>query len=389
MCPATHYQKRPYKTKLNKVAEHKRILRVTKKGLVKFLLVGCIASSLLAGCTSVGPEMIRSGRLTYNEAIAETNSQQMLMAIIHNRYAEESHLLSVASVTANVRVRMGATVEAGFGDIENYSGNLVPFRANAVYEENPTISYVPVGGQQYLSQVASPVPIKAFAQLTSTLADPTLVYASLLVSVNGIYNPDFLMPSSLPDPRFEQFVKIMVELNRAHRLHWIEDSPGAGQFSIVINDYAMAYAAQVDELLKLLGVADDEKSSRAIVLPVSLALSVREAGAIGITTRSVYRLMEILSASVALSPRDQDNGSSVSYPLLGPVGQRLRIHFSENRPGRADVAVQYRDGWYYIDERDQATKQFFRLLSALWSVSIEESAGKASAAPVLTVPVSR
>jgi hypothetical protein len=53
------------------------------------------------------------------------------------------------------------------------------------------------------------------------------------------------------------------------------------------------------------------------------------------------------------------------------------------------VAVKYRDIWFYIDEKDQATKRFFRLLGTLWSVSIAESAASTSVAPVLIVSVSR
>jgi len=48
-----------------------------------------------------------------------------------------------------------------------------------------------------------------------------------------------------------------------------------------------------------------------------------------------------------------------------------------------------RDGWFYMDESDQAYKRFFRLMGVLWNTAIAESAAKGSAAPVLTVPVSR
>jgi len=65
----------------------------------------------------VGPTAIRSGRLAYNDAITETNNQQLLMNVIHNRYEERE--------------------------------NLVPFSAGAVYEENPTISYTLVDGENY------------------------------------------------------------------------------------------------------------------------------------------------------------------------------------------------------------------------------------------------
>jgi len=53
------------------------------------------------------------------------------------------------------------------------------------------------------------------------------------------------------------------------------------------------------------------------------------------------------------------------------------------------VATNYRDGWFYIDETDQVSKRYFRLMGALWSAAIAKSTTKGSAAPVLTVPVSR
>ena len=357
-----------------------------RKSTVRILIVCCVISNLLAGCAATGPKAIHSGRLTYNQAIAETNSQQMLLAILHNRYAEESHLLAVGSVTANVRIRTSAGIQLGVGDADNFAGNLVPLSATAVYEENPTISYIPVGGQQYLRQLSSPVSIVALAQLTTTLVDSAHILSTLVSSVNGIHNPDFLHPSVEPDPRFNRFVEIMTELRRVDRLHWIEDSANSGNFSVVISP---PHTARVTELLRLLGLPQPKDISQAVVLPVSLALNGRKSGSIGITTRSVMRLMEILSASVELPQEDEGNGTTIDYPLMGPVGSGLRIHYTKARPDRAAVAVQYRDGWFYIDDHDQTTKQYFRLLGVLWSVSIEEGTDKTSAAPVLTVPVSR
>ena len=159
------------------------------------LVSACVLGCLLAGCTVVGPTAIRSGRLAYNEAITETNNQQMLMVVIHNRYEERGNLLAVASVTANVSVTTSTGIQLGFGDDDNYAGNLVPFSAGAVYEENPTISYTPVAGEKYTKQLFSPVPMTALAQLAGTLANPTYIYTTLVSSVNGIRNPDFHVPA--------------------------------------------------------------------------------------------------------------------------------------------------------------------------------------------------
>jgi len=355
----------------------------------RIALATCLIGGLLSGCTVVGPAAIHSGRLAYNEAIVETDNQQMLLVVVHNRYGQRSNLLAVASVTANVRVVTSAGIEAGVGDSDNYAGNLVPFSAGMIYEENPTISYTPVGGEQYSRQMMSPVSVTSLAQITQNLADPAPVYYALVSSINGIYNPDFLSPSSAPDERFVRVVTILTELAVAHRLHWVQDSQQDDRFSIIIDHYSPEYANKVNELLTLLGISAPENRSSRITLPVSLALGGQNSGGIGITMRSVFDLMEILSGAIEIPEQDVASGIAVSYPPPSMVGKQLRVHYSRTKPEHASVAVKYRGGWFYIDEKDQATKLFFRLLTTLLAINIAESTGRTSSTPVLTVPVSR
>ena len=68
---------------------------------------------LMSNCTQVGPKAISTGRLANNEAIAETNNQQMLMAHVHERYEAQGNMLADSSVTANVSIRSSAGIEAG------------------------------------------------------------------------------------------------------------------------------------------------------------------------------------------------------------------------------------------------------------------------------------
>lgn len=353
------------------------------------LITACLVSSLLTACNTLGPSTIRGGRIDYNQAITETNSQQILMAVIHNRYEEQGSLLAVASITASVRVATGTEVQLGFDSFDNYAGNLVPFRASALYEENPTISYTPAAGEKYMRQVMSPLPVSALAQIAGAVTDPAPIYTVLVSSVNGIYNPDFVYSTVEPDPRFSRFVSIMAELTRMSRLHWIETPPQSGNFSVVIDHYAPTYTAEVNELLQLLGLPASKAHSPAVILPVSHTLDGGGSGGIGIRMRSVYRLLEILSATIELPEQDQDTGVAADYPPPGPVGRELRVRYAKGRPDRASVAVQHRNGWFYIDDNDKATKRYFRLLNSLWSIQIAESSPNTSASPVLTVPVSR
>ena len=68
--------------------------------------------------------------------INRTEDEQILNVLVRMRYDESFGMLSVASVTANLRVSARASTDIGFGDDINYAGNLVPFSAGIAYEEN-------------------------------------------------------------------------------------------------------------------------------------------------------------------------------------------------------------------------------------------------------------
>jgi hypothetical protein len=353
-------------------------------------LIGAILFSwLLAGCTVVGPSAIRSGRLAYNEAITETNNQQILKLVIQSRYEESGNLLSVASVTANVSVTTSAGIQAGFGDNSDYDGNLVPFSGGFIYEENPTISYTPVAGATYMRQVMSPIPIAGLAQILGGLNNTHLSALILVSSVNGIYNPDFMYSDEQDDPRFDRIIAIISELTREHRLHWAADARAKGKFALTVDQAEPRHAAQVRELRELAGLPLEKNPSSRATIPVTLAWNAAAAGGLGITTRSVLDLMEILAGAVDVPQQDLAAGMATAYPPPGRIGRQLRVHYAESKPDSAYVSVEFHKGWYYIDERDLTTKRFFRLMNSLWSSTIADATAGSSAAPVLTVPVSR
>ena len=138
-------------------------------GRIIIVTAFCLTLGLLAGCAGVGPHNISKGRADYNEAINTTEDEQMLLAIVKGRYGESNTLLAVSSITANVRFTSSASINAGFGPEENYSGNLVPFSGGLAYEENPTISYSPINSEKYIRQIMTPIPPDIFLLTLRTL----------------------------------------------------------------------------------------------------------------------------------------------------------------------------------------------------------------------------
>ena len=348
----------------------------------------CVFCALFNGCAVVGPDAIRGGRLAYNQAITETNNQQMLMVLVHNRYEETNQLLAVSSVTANVSVSSSARIEAGFGDSDDYDGNLVPFSGGFVYEENPTISYTPIAGETYIRQLMAPIPLAVVAQIAQSLPYSEFAYSMLVASVHDIRNPAFLYGDQQDDPRFDRFTDLMSTLTYRHCLHWANDERNPSGVEMVI-DAAGECAEPARGLANLLAFDSGGRQGEHLRVPVTPWFDRAGPGSIGLATRSIWNLVEILSAVVEVPPADERAGWAAPFPRPGRTGRDLRIAYATSRPENAYVAVEHGDGWFYIDRSDLDTKRYFKLLSSLWSAAMAKSLGANTGAPVLTVPVSR
>ena len=221
--------------------------------LVKAAL--CLTLWGLAGCAVVGPSSISMGRGSYNEAINKTENEQMLMAIVRSRYGELYSLLSVTGVAANVSFATSAGVNLGFGDSDDFAGNLVPFSGGFVYEENPTITYAPVQDAKFYRQMLTPISLDILLLFTRSTIDPGRYITLLVNRINGLQNPDFLQaPAVDPDPRFLRLVELGTALTKAGVLDWAADPRKEVEFDIVISNYAPQYSPKVGEYLGLLGL---------------------------------------------------------------------------------------------------------------------------------------
>ena len=79
------------------------------RGGTALVVAGTLA---LSGCASVGPQSVTAGRGVYTEVINRTENEQILNVLVRMRYDETFGMISVASITANLRfsARAGAHV---------------------------------------------------------------------------------------------------------------------------------------------------------------------------------------------------------------------------------------------------------------------------------------
>jgi hypothetical protein len=352
------------------------------RGRNALLVVGALG---LCGCAMVGPQSITAGRGAYADVINRTEDEQILNVLVRMRYDETFGMMSVASVTASLKFSAKAGANIGIGDSASYAQNLVPLSAGVAYEENPTISYVPLSGEDFMQRMLSPVSMNEWILIAGATKHKGHVLDLAVRSVNGLRNP---LPGEEPaSPEFARFLELYGRLGRAAVLD-IARAPktrNEGNYFWNIHDYEDAHGDSVREFLDLLGI-EVKLDGSAILLPLREAIG-SSASAIHLQTRSAYAVLQAFGAGIEIPPAHLEAG--VVEPLTSAVPEERRsitIRSSEKPPDDATVQIRFRDRWFYIDATDTRSKQGFAFLRTFISMRLADP-GVAKGAPVLTVPV--
>ena len=339
----------------------------------------------LCGCATIGPQSITAGRGVYNEVINRTEDEQTLNALVRLRYDETFGMLSVASVTAGLRFRTQVGVEAGFGDNVDFAGNLVPLAAGVAYEENPTISYVPLSGEDFMRRMISPLSVEEWALLSKPVRRKGLLFALAVQRINDLRNS--LPGEGSPPPAFVQLVELYAKLRQDEVLDLVQvpESERPDQFYWGIHDYRGGPESSVRAFLDLLGI-DAKLDGSTIVLPVREAIG-RSKSAIHVQLRSPFDVLREFGAGIELPPAHVESGMVKRTITDAPENwQFIKIRSSVARPSNATVEIQFRDRWFYIDATDTQSKRAFAYLRTLIGIRLAAPA-TTQVAPVLTVPV--
>ncbi len=115
--------------------------------------------SLFAGCTThFGEGTVRTARFDYNEAIIRSWNEQLLLNLVRLRYRDNPLFLDMGTVVTHYEVSgaLGAS-EAVSVPPKSSPGYTVGLNAGVGYLEAPTISYVPLQGEDFANRLLSPL----------------------------------------------------------------------------------------------------------------------------------------------------------------------------------------------------------------------------------------
>ena len=92
-----------------------RLTRTSPKPVRRAQLINLFLSAALAhsGCQHIGPRTIAEDRIAYNEAIASSWKEQILLNIVRLRYSDMADFVDVG--TASQNYTLTGTTQASFG----------------------------------------------------------------------------------------------------------------------------------------------------------------------------------------------------------------------------------------------------------------------------------
>ena len=408
---------------------------------------GLALGACISGC-AFGPKVLEHTHARYNEAILRVNEEQFLRNLVRMRYNEAPFKLSVSSIAAQYELS-GSAEARPFFVAPNPGSN--PFRTFtsvlpdvAVSGANrPTMTLIPASGEA-IRRFLTPITADTLVFLSTTSWPVATVFRLWVERLNGVPNaptasgpqrefaPDYL--------RFQRVVRLMqIAQDLELALVFPEDRetvvggplPAASITAASVADAAkngLEYKPQgsgpdwvlVRKERKLVLKINEEAIDHPVLQELTVLLDLQPArdrydilmaGDVAdplkypgspspdlrITPRSTAQVYFYLANGVEV-PREHVAAGLIRPPIAPdgtPFDSRavtaglFTVHCCKGHkpPPTADIAICYRDYWYYIDERDQATKTTFALMLEL--SRLDFGSQETTAGPFLTLPVGR
>ena len=124
------------------------------------MLFGLIATLVLSGCLS--PITLNRAVGAYDDAITSAASKQLLMNIARAHHRQPIHFTGVSNIAATFDFRFNAGATPALGGLAGPV--LMPLFGGSV-AENPTISIVPIEGEEFTKRILTPFPQNKFILL--------------------------------------------------------------------------------------------------------------------------------------------------------------------------------------------------------------------------------
>lgn len=119
------------------------------------ILWGGVSLLLLTGCLS--PIAMHRAVIEYDRTVSYVEADLLLLNIARARYHRPVHFTAVSSVAATFDFRTSAGIRGGIGSVTDSAERPINLEYSASVAENPTITIVPITGEEFTKRVLRPL----------------------------------------------------------------------------------------------------------------------------------------------------------------------------------------------------------------------------------------
>jgi hypothetical protein len=405
---------------------------------------------LTGGGCAFGPRVLEKTHGRYNEAVRRVDEEQLLRNVVRMRYNETPLELNVSSIAAQYELDGGAEARPFFqtpnpaGTLFHPFSRILP-DVSVSGANRPTITLVPADNGDAVQRFLTPISLDILVFLVQTNWPVSTVSRLWVDRVNGVPNAASASgpPRRCQLPDFARFRRVaeILQLAREQKLATIVPEEqfadvGGPLPASAVTASAMVEAAkngmeyrprgegstwglarkekrlvlevvpeaagrpELNELAMLLNLQPGRRRYEITVapgiVPDPLLFPNPPRDTLEISTRSTTQVFYFLANGVEVPAEHLAEG--VAAAPVGPDGALFdsravtdglfAVHACAGHkpPRTAYVAVKHRGYWYYIDDRDQASKA---TLALVLQVSRLDFGRLQPAAPFLSLPIGR
>ncbi|MDX2505856.1 MAG: hypothetical protein QNL62_15460 [Gammaproteobacteria bacterium] len=341
---------------------------------------------ILSACTNIGPQTIPRDRFNYNTAIADSWKEQTLLNIVKIRYADMPLFVEVSSIVSGYTLEStvslsGTHVGSGIGnDVFSLGGS-------GKFSDRPTITYSPITGQQFNKSFMAPIPPKAILFLMQSGWPVDLIFPLTVTSINGLKSKMAAGVNQREgDVGYYRVISLLRKIQKSGALgmRLLKNNEGTDSTVLFFHDKNISNDVKImlKDVNTLLGLKLEARS-----INVSYGSIPENEQEIAMLTQSLLQIMITLAAQVDVPEEHVKDGRTVpSRSMVDKQGKdwkMIDIKHSVEKPENAFTAVNYRDHWFWVDDRDFQSKRAFAFLMIIFSLT--ETGGK-EGLPLVTIP---
>jgi hypothetical protein len=404
-------------------------------------LTGVLVAFLAAG-GCLGPTAVSMTRTRYNEVYRRTNDEQLLLNIVRLRYADSPIFIDLPNITSQFEASAQANYSYGLNGAGPGLNNLG--FGELFVRDTPTLSYHPRSGREIAKALLSPLSAELFSVVNAG-ANIEQFMVMAINDINDVPNAarSIAMIPTGPDDNilFRRGVRLLAALEQRGAVELtvrrLEDTDtvsdpipvervrGGDLVAATKEEYVFRregseqMTVRKQEKTLVLHIRDQDRNApealeMARIFRVVPGLTIykikseltgehpqrkpgvseeRDVGdTVYVNMRSMLQMAAFLSKGVRIPPEHVQRGiapmtpmgSGQLYDWTNVTAGIFCVQVQPHKPKGAEVAVKYRDHWFYIAPDDVQSRAALAIFEILFAV--QESEG-APSGPVLTLPV--